>query len=148
MLAGAADAHHAKRQDVERAASALVEKGYSQIKTQMAVDGLTPKQEVERISLIRDAVGPNVNLMVDINQRWSVAQAISIGHRVEDLGLGWLEDPDHLRRTIRAMRRSRMRWRRRSAPANISGASSRTRQAISHHSSDITMRSISCGSAA
>jgi L-alanine-DL-glutamate epimerase-like enolase superfamily enzyme len=78
---------------LERAASALVEKGYRQIKTQMAVEGLTPTQEVERIRLIRDAVGPDVNLMVDINQRWSVAEAISIGHRVEGLGLGWLEDP-------------------------------------------------------
>jgi L-alanine-DL-glutamate epimerase-like enolase superfamily enzyme len=78
---------------LERAAAALVEKGYTQIKTQMAVEGLTPNQEVERIRLIRDAVGPNVNLMVDINQRWSVAEAISIGHRVEELGLGWLEDP-------------------------------------------------------
>lgn len=78
---------------LERAASALVEKGYRQVKTQMAVEGLTPTQEVERIRLIRDAVGPDVNLMVDINQRWSVAEAISIGHRVEGLGLGWLEDP-------------------------------------------------------
>jgi L-alanine-DL-glutamate epimerase-like enolase superfamily enzyme len=78
---------------LEGAASALVEKGYRQIKTQMAVDGLTPAQEIERIRLIRGAVGPEVNLMVDINQRWSVAEAISIGRRVEDLGLGWLEDP-------------------------------------------------------
>jgi L-alanine-DL-glutamate epimerase-like enolase superfamily enzyme len=78
---------------LERAASALVEKGYTQIKTQMAVERLNPAQEVERIRLIRGAVGPDVNLMVDINQRWSVAEAISIGHRVEDLGLGWLEDP-------------------------------------------------------
>jgi L-alanine-DL-glutamate epimerase-like enolase superfamily enzyme len=78
---------------LERAAAALVEKGYRQIKTQMAVDGLNPVQEIERIRLIRDAVGPDVNLMVDINQRWSVAEAISIGHRVEELGLGWFEDP-------------------------------------------------------
>jgi L-alanine-DL-glutamate epimerase-like enolase superfamily enzyme len=78
---------------LEAAASALVKKGYTQIKTQMAVEGLTPAQEIERIRLIRDAVGPQVNLMVDINQRWSVAEAISIGRRVEDLGLGWLEDP-------------------------------------------------------
>jgi L-talarate/galactarate dehydratase len=78
---------------LERAASALVEKGYRQIKTQMAVEGFTPAQEIERIRLIRDAVGPDVNLMVDINQRWSLAEAISIGHRVEGLGLGWLEDP-------------------------------------------------------
>src|SRR6202171_5274814 len=79
--------------NLERAASALVEKGFRQIKTQMAVEGFTPKQEVERIRLIRDAVGPDVNLMVDISQRWSVAEAISIGRRVEGFGLGWLEDP-------------------------------------------------------
>jgi L-alanine-DL-glutamate epimerase-like enolase superfamily enzyme len=78
---------------IERAAAALVEKGYRQIKTQMAVDGLTPAQEVERIRIIRNAVGPDTNLMVDINQRWSVHEAISIGRQVEELGLGWLEDP-------------------------------------------------------
>jgi L-talarate/galactarate dehydratase len=85
---------------LERAAAALVEKGFRQIKTQMAVDGLTPAQEIERIRLIRNAVGPDIALMVDINQRWSVHEAISIGRRVEDLGLAWLEDPtaatDHL----------------------------------------------------
>jgi L-alanine-DL-glutamate epimerase-like enolase superfamily enzyme len=78
---------------IERAAAALVEKGFRQIKTQMAVDGLTPAQEIERIRLIRNAVGPDVALMVDINQRWSVHEAISIGARIEDLGLAWLEDP-------------------------------------------------------
>jgi L-alanine-DL-glutamate epimerase-like enolase superfamily enzyme len=78
---------------VERAAAALVEKGFRQIKTQMAVDGLTPAQEVERIRAVRDAVGPDIALMVDINQRWDVHEAIAIGRRVEDLGLAWLEDP-------------------------------------------------------
>src|SRR5471030_3151239 len=78
---------------IERAASALVEKGYRQVKTQMAVEGFTPAQEIERIRLIREAVGPDVNLMVDINQRWSVAEVISVGHRIEEFGLGWLEDP-------------------------------------------------------
>jgi L-talarate/galactarate dehydratase len=81
------------RDQIERAAAALVEKGYRQIKTQMAVEGLTPAQEIERIRAIRGAVGADVTLMVDINQRWSVAEAISIGRRVEDLGLAWLEDP-------------------------------------------------------
>src|SRR5664279_1198425 len=73
--------------------TAQVEKGYRQIKTQMAVEGLNAAQEVERIRLIRDAVGPDTNLMVDINQRWSVHEAILIGRRVGELGLAWLEDP-------------------------------------------------------
>jgi L-talarate/galactarate dehydratase len=79
--------------DVERAAAALVDKGYRQMKTQMAVDGLTPAQEIERIRVVRGVVGADIALMVDINQRWSVHEAISIGARIEDLGLTWLEDP-------------------------------------------------------
>jgi L-alanine-DL-glutamate epimerase-like enolase superfamily enzyme len=77
---------------VLEAAAALVKKGFRQMKTQMAVEGLTPAQEVERIRLVREAVGPDVALMVDINQRWSVQEAISIGRRVEEYALGWLED--------------------------------------------------------
>lgn len=78
---------------IEQAAAALVKKGYKQIKTQMAVDGLTPAQEIERIRAIRNTIGPDIDLMVDINQRWSVQEAISIGRRVEEFGLAWLEDP-------------------------------------------------------
>jgi hypothetical protein len=42
----------------------------------MAVDGLSPAREVERIPIIRDLVSPDVMLMVDINQRWDVHEAI------------------------------------------------------------------------
>jgi L-alanine-DL-glutamate epimerase-like enolase superfamily enzyme len=78
---------------LERAASALVEKGYKQMKTQLAVDGLSAAQEIERIRVLRNVIGPDIALMCDINQRWSVAEAISIGHRIEEFGLTWLEDP-------------------------------------------------------
>src|ERR1700761_9721615 len=123
---------------LQRAASALVDKGYRQVKTQMAVAGLNPAQEIERIRLVREAVGPQTNLIVDINQRWSVAEVISIGHRIEDLRLGWLEDPttcdDH------------------QGHAKIADALATPvcageylwgiephRQALAHHASDITM---------
>ena len=43
---------------------------------------------------VREAIGPDIKLMCDINQRWRVEQAIDIGRRVEDSGVGlfWLED--------------------------------------------------------
>src|SRR5262249_17538970 len=74
------------------AAAALVKKGYRQIKTQMAVGGLSDAQEIERIRLVRETVGPDIALMVEINQRWKVHEGISIGGRMEDMGLAWLED--------------------------------------------------------
>ena len=78
---------------VVKAAPLLVEKGFRQMKMQLALPGdTTPEREVERARLIREAVGPDVDLMCDINQRWSVNQAIDIGRRVEDVHLYWLED--------------------------------------------------------
>jgi L-alanine-DL-glutamate epimerase-like enolase superfamily enzyme len=42
--------------------------------------------------VVRNAVGPEIDLMCDINQRWDVRQAISIGRRVDEYHLFWLED--------------------------------------------------------
>ncbi|HWQ38753.1 MAG TPA: mandelate racemase/muconate lactonizing enzyme family protein, partial [Burkholderiales bacterium] len=76
-----------------KAARLLVEKGFKQMKTQLALPGeTTPAKEVERARLIREAVGPHIDLMCDINQRWSVNQAVDIGARVEDVRFFWLED--------------------------------------------------------
>jgi L-alanine-DL-glutamate epimerase-like enolase superfamily enzyme len=78
---------------VVKAAPRLVEKGFKQMKMQLALPGdTTPTREVERAKLIREAIGPDIDLMCDINQRWSVHQAIDIGTRVEDIHFYWLED--------------------------------------------------------
>jgi L-alanine-DL-glutamate epimerase-like enolase superfamily enzyme len=78
---------------VVKAAPLLVEKGFRQMKMQLALPGdTTPRREVERARLIREAIGPDVDLMCDINQRWTVNQAIDIGRRIEDVHLYWLED--------------------------------------------------------
>ncbi len=78
---------------VEKAAAQLVRNGFRQMKTQLALPGDTnPEREVERIRVIRESVGPEIDLMCDINQRWDVRQAISIGSRIEEYRLFWLED--------------------------------------------------------
>jgi L-alanine-DL-glutamate epimerase-like enolase superfamily enzyme len=41
---------------------------------------------------VREAIGPDIDLMCDINQRWSVHQAMDIGRRLEDIHFYWLED--------------------------------------------------------
>ena len=78
---------------VAKAAAALVGKGFRQMKTQLALPGdTTPAREVERIRVLREAIGADIDLMCDINQRWDVRQAISIGRRIEEFNLFWLED--------------------------------------------------------
>ncbi|MBV9966315.1 MAG: mandelate racemase/muconate lactonizing enzyme family protein, partial [Alphaproteobacteria bacterium] len=80
---------------VVKAAATLKDKGWREMKTQLALPGeTTPAIEVERIVKIREAIGPDIKLMCDINQRWRPEQAMDIGKRVEDAGVGlfWLED--------------------------------------------------------
>ena len=81
---------------LDRAAAAarkLVEKGFREVKMQLALPGETsPEREIERARVIREAVGTGTILMVDINQRWRPEQAMDIGRRLEGFNLGWLED--------------------------------------------------------
>jgi len=79
----------------QRAAQILIQKGFREMKTQMALPGNpTPAEEVRRVRVVREAIGPDIKLMCDINQRWRPEQAIQIGSRVEEEGIGlfWLED--------------------------------------------------------
>jgi hypothetical protein len=77
----------------QRAAQILVQKGFNEMKTQMALPGNpAPSDEIRRVRTVREAIGPDIKLMCDINQRWRPEQAIDIGSRVEDVGLFWLED--------------------------------------------------------
>jgi L-alanine-DL-glutamate epimerase-like enolase superfamily enzyme len=41
---------------------------------------------------VRESISPDIDLMCDINQRWSVYQAIDIGRHIEDVHLYWIED--------------------------------------------------------
>ena len=77
----------------QKAAHTLVQKGFKEMKTQMALPGNPPPaEEIRRVRVVREAIGPDIKLMCDINQRWRPEQAIDIGSRVEDVGLFWLED--------------------------------------------------------
>jgi len=82
-----------KLDEAVTAAGRLREKGHRQAKMQLGLPGITsPAREVEQAKLIRQACGPDMDLMCDINQRWRPEQAIDIGRRVEDVNFFWLED--------------------------------------------------------
>ncbi len=79
--------------EVVGAAGRLVERGWTAMKTQLGLPGGTfPEVEVDRIRRIREVLGPDIRLMCDVNQRWTVPEAFSIGERLEPYHLHWLED--------------------------------------------------------
>ncbi|GIX49743.1 MAG: mandelate racemase [Candidatus Tectimicrobiota bacterium] len=69
----------------------LVSMGFRQMKMQLGAEP-TPAREEERVRVLRQAIGEDIDLMCDINQLWDVNQAITIGRRLEPYRLFWLED--------------------------------------------------------
>ena len=76
---------------LQRDAAALVAKGYRAMKTR--VGPTDPVGMVARVRAVREAIGPDIGLMVDANQQMNVAQAIRIGRMMEELNLAWFEEP-------------------------------------------------------
>ncbi|MEK7806767.1 MAG: mandelate racemase/muconate lactonizing enzyme family protein [Chloroflexota bacterium] len=76
---------------LEEAGPRLVAMGFKQMKTQLGGEP-TVARELERIRVLREGIGDDIDLMCDINQLWSVNQAIDIGRRLEEYHLYWLED--------------------------------------------------------
>jgi L-alanine-DL-glutamate epimerase-like enolase superfamily enzyme len=75
-----------------KAGPRLVDMGFRQMKMQCGSEP-TMAASVERVRVMREAIGPDIDLMCDINQLWSVHHAIEVGHRIAPYQLFWLEDP-------------------------------------------------------
>jgi L-talarate/galactarate dehydratase len=75
-----------------KAGPRLVDMGFRQMKMQCGSEP-TVGASVERVRVLREAIGPDIDLMCDINQLWSVHHAIDVARRVEPYHLYWLEDP-------------------------------------------------------
>lgn len=51
------------------------------------------RTDIARVSAVREALDPDVPLMVDANQQWDRATALRMGRILEDFGLVWIEEP-------------------------------------------------------
>ena len=66
--------------------------GYKAIKMQAAHIG-DWRQDVRNLRMVRDAVGPNVEIMIDINMGWTADQAIIAGRAFQEYDPYWIEEP-------------------------------------------------------
>ncbi len=71
-------------------ASDAVERGFKAIKVKV---GLDPDEDVERVKLIREAVGCNVQIRIDANQGWTTEQAIRVLNKIEEFDVQFVEQP-------------------------------------------------------
>jgi len=55
--------------------------------------GVTLREDMERLSLVREVIGEDKDLMVDVNRGWDLATAIEGARLLEPLKPRWLEEP-------------------------------------------------------
>lgn len=59
----------------------------------MKVGGMTPYEDAQRVHAVREAIGPEVKLLVDANCGWKVNEALEFIKMVEEDRLYWFEEP-------------------------------------------------------
>lgn len=53
----------------------------------------TPAEDLARVRVVREAIGPEMGLMVDVNCGWTAETAIRMARAMEPLDVFWLEEP-------------------------------------------------------
>ena len=64
--------------------------GFQQIKLKIGAD---LQDDIHRLKIARETVGPDIRIAVDANQRWDVADAIEWMRHLAPFDIAWIEEP-------------------------------------------------------
>ena len=102
LLGGARDRVEAYISEINLAAGDTVDdllrriddyraRGYRTVKIRIGRDDM--EEDIERIRRVQERLAGGGRLLVDLNQKWSAAEARERGGCLDPLGLGWIEEP-------------------------------------------------------
>ncbi|MEM1563890.1 MAG: dipeptide epimerase [Candidatus Bathyarchaeia archaeon] len=77
-------------EEMAKDAVKAVKKGFKALKVKV---GLNPEEDVERVRLIREAVGERIQIRIDANQGWTPKQAIEVLNKIEKFNIQFAEQP-------------------------------------------------------
>ena len=69
----------------------LVDQGHQGFKAK--VGGLALSEDIKRIEVVRSVIGPDKDLMIDVNRAWDLKTAINGANALKPLNPIWLEEP-------------------------------------------------------
>ncbi|YBV96232.1 mandelate racemase/muconate lactonizing enzyme family protein [Phyllobacteriaceae bacterium JZ32] len=82
---------HIEKQALIEDALAAKEKGFRGSKVKIGRPHAS--EDLDRLSAMRDALGPGFEIMTDANQGFTLDEAIRRSHVLRDIDLAWLEEP-------------------------------------------------------
>jgi len=71
-------------------AKKYVELGYKAMKMKV---GLGIAEDIEHVKMVREAIGPDIKLMIDANHAYNLREAIHLAKAVEPYQIYWFEEP-------------------------------------------------------
>jgi L-alanine-DL-glutamate epimerase-like enolase superfamily enzyme len=76
--------------EMAKDAAKAAERGFKALKVKV---GVNPVEDVERIRLIRNAVGKDMQIRIDANQGWTRQQAIEVLNKIAKFNIQFVEQP-------------------------------------------------------
>jgi L-alanine-DL-glutamate epimerase-like enolase superfamily enzyme len=74
-----------------RDVSEIVEQGFTGVK--IKVGKPDSREDFDRVKAVRQAIGDEILLMIDVNQQWNITTAMTWGKKLQQFDLHWLEEP-------------------------------------------------------
>ena len=86
-------AHHMPAERLAERAAEYVAAGHRALKIRGTRSFVTPAEATQRVRQVREAIGPDVRLLVDVNGSWDVDTAVRQLRDWEPYDVYWLEEP-------------------------------------------------------
>ncbi len=77
--------------ELQAEAQGFLDQGFTAMKIRLG--SMDQADDVARVKAVRDVVGPQTGLLVDLNQGLSPKDAIRLGRALEEFNLIWIEEP-------------------------------------------------------
>lgn len=82
---------HLNIDELQAEACDFVDQGFRSMKVRVGKPDA--KEDFARVKAVREAIGPDIQLMVDANQSFTPKQAVKLGRMLEELDIYWFEEP-------------------------------------------------------
>ena len=79
--------------EVVRDLNSLVDRGWRRVKIKVGKPDW--REDAHRVRAVRQAVGTDITVMCDANQRWDFSTAVRMLPALAEVGMDWIEEPVH-----------------------------------------------------
>lgn len=133
------------REQLAEAARLHVANGFTALKSVVAVDPGGWREDGQRVRAIRDAVGDDIDLMIDANYLFNPVEAKYLCREIEEMRITWFEEPLH-QNDARALADLRRGTLIPLAAGQMEGHRWRLREFVDHQALDILQPNVTyCG---